>query len=269
MLTKNVHKIMKSLKPKDIVLDIGGWTKPFNRANYVVDIMPYETRGIHGSEGGNIEYFSKKTWITQDVSATEKLPFKNKEIDFVICSQVLEDIRDPIHLCSEMVRIGKSGYIEVPSRIFESIKGLHGKSYVGYPHHRWLVEIKNYKLTFRFKYHQIHDSWKYHLPGKYLDRLKEEEKVSFLFWKNKFEFREIINVSPVQVSKELEQFIKEIDYYPAYYYILDKFTNIRQLVKDLLLANPRLRKIGEKYFGNTVVLGLREESFWRETKPNT
>ena len=30
-----------------MVLDIGGWAHPFNRANYVMDLAPYVTRGFH------------------------------------------------------------------------------------------------------------------------------------------------------------------------------------------------------------------------------
>ena len=63
MLIKNADGIMHSIGKKDLVLDIGGWVMPFNRANYVVDIQPYETRGFFGSQGGAKECFTKKTWI--------------------------------------------------------------------------------------------------------------------------------------------------------------------------------------------------------------
>ena len=147
---KNTKKILKKLSSADIVLDIGGWACPFNRANIVIDIMPYESHGIHGYRGSKTEFFSKDTWIIHDVSSRKRLPFRNKEIDFVVCSHVLEDIRDPIRLCSELIRIGKSGYIEVPSRIVESIIGLDGRRYAGYPHHHWLIDIFWNKIIFFF-----------------------------------------------------------------------------------------------------------------------
>ena len=124
MFKKNVDLILAQIAASDIVLDIGGWSKPFNRANYVIDILPYETRRVFHSTGPEKEFFSKDTWIIRDLSSRKPIPFKNKEIDFVICSHTLEDIRDPIHLCSEIVRIGKRGYIEIPSRTIESIIGL-------------------------------------------------------------------------------------------------------------------------------------------------
>src|SRR4030043_967401 len=112
MYDKNSEEILRRLKEKDIVLEVGGWFRPFKRANWVVDVMPYETRGKGGVDGGVREYFSKQTWIQRDICSREPLPFKDKEIDFVICSHTLEDVRDPIFLCSEICRIGKRGYIE-------------------------------------------------------------------------------------------------------------------------------------------------------------
>ena len=47
MLAKNSDAIMEMLKASDLVLDIGGWAHPFNRANYVMDAEPYETRGYY------------------------------------------------------------------------------------------------------------------------------------------------------------------------------------------------------------------------------
>ena len=39
------------LKKTDKVLDIGAWERPFNRANYVIDLMPYQTRKTQNSNG--------------------------------------------------------------------------------------------------------------------------------------------------------------------------------------------------------------------------
>jgi hypothetical protein len=120
----HVVEILDRLSPADTVLDIGGWARPFNRANFVIDAEPYETRGYYGpglpAQGGPQEYFSKQSWCQRDICSRVPYPFADKSIDFVICSHVLEDIRDPLWVCAEMVRIGKRGYIEVPSRVAES-----------------------------------------------------------------------------------------------------------------------------------------------------
>jgi len=266
MLSKNVKRIIKQLSPNDIVLDIGGWSCPFNRANYVIDIMPYETRSVHGYQGPKKESFSKKSWIKHDVSSSKKLPFKNKEIDFVVCSHILEDIRDPINLCSEIIRIGKRGYIEVPSRTAESIMGINGNKFAGYLHHRWLIEIVDNKIIFRFKYHQIHSSWKFFIPKSYSKSLSEEKLVSYLFWANSFEYEELIQISGLKITSELEEFIKKKEIYPAYYYSIDKLINARPFLKKVLLKNPRLKKISEQIFGDVVTLGIKDELIWNDVQ---
>ena len=42
MLHANAERILASLAPTDVVVDVGGWAQPFARANYVIDLMPYD-----------------------------------------------------------------------------------------------------------------------------------------------------------------------------------------------------------------------------------
>ncbi len=226
MLKENAEKIMKIIKKNDLVLDIGGWAIPFNRANYVVDIQPYETRGFFGSQGGNKKYFTKKTWMLHDISSRKKLPFKDKQFDFVICSQTLEDIRDPIWLCSELIRVAKRGYIEVPSMNTELTKGVANKKYVGYYHHRWLIDIAHNKVIFKFKPHFIHNNWRFHLPKKYFKKLDDKEKVSYLFWDRNFGYEEVIQISRDKVEEDVYNFVKSKRCYPRIYYSLDKYLGL-------------------------------------------
>ncbi len=241
MIKNNEREILEALNENDLVLDIGGWDKPFNRANYVLDIQPYETRGFHNSQGGVKEYFNKKTWIIHDISARKKFPFKDKQFDFVICSHVLEDIRDPIWLCSEMKRISKKGYIETPSIYSELTKGYDNKNYVGYYHHRWLIDIKNNQITFRFKPHFIHNDKRYYLPKKYLKNLNEKEINSFLFWKDDFDFAEIIQISRDKQKKHINQLIKNKGYRKNTTFLLDFLDKIKLDFK----------KIRKKYLKDT------------------
>ncbi len=232
MLQKNIEIILEQITPSDVVLDIGGWAQPFNRANYVIDILPYETRGYAGSNGPKEEYFSKDTWILQDISTRKPLPFKDKEIDYVICSHTLEDIRDPLHLCSEIIRIGKRGYIEVPSRTLESIMGLEGKNYPGYYHHRWLIEVEGSKIIFQFKSHLMYNSWKYTLPKSYLKEMKEEDKFAYLFWDGDFQYEEIIQISKPKVAHDLEEFVRRKKGHSSFTYKID---DMKKAIKDISL----------------------------------
>jgi len=189
MLDENVDRILARLRPEDVVLDIGAWGRPFNRADYVVDQEPYETRGSYGlpGQGGERERFTRETWIRHDICSRDPLPFRDKEIDFVVCSHTLEDIRDPLWVCSEMIRIARAGYIEVPSRIAESSRGIE-PGIAGWSHHRWLIDLKDGGISFMMKYHRIHSHWSLSLPERFLHRLPPRRQVQWLFWEGSFEF---------------------------------------------------------------------------------
>jgi len=221
MFLPNSDLIMSELADSTVVLDIGGWAHPFNRANYVMDAEPYETRGYYNRTfakrnpypplGGTVEYFTADTWIQRDICEKTPYPFKDKSIDLVICSHTLEDIRDPLWVCSEMIRIGKAGYIEVPSRGWESCRG-HEPGITGLSHHRWLIDIEENGLRFTQKFHKIHQ-WRYSLPAAVLRRMDEKEKVSWLFWRESFPFREVTLHGDAQ-AEELERFVDSIHPYP-------------------------------------------------------
>jgi SAM-dependent methyltransferase len=210
----NAATVLKMLAPDDLVLDIGGWARCFNRANYVLDAELYETRGwLAPAQGGEPEYFSRDTWIQRDICDKASFPFADKQFDFVICSHTLEDVRDPLWVCSEIIRVGNRGYIEIPSRLAESSRGIEPNQ-VGWSHHRWLVEIDPPEVRFLMKYHMIHSHWRFSLPQSYYRRLPEERKVQWMFWENTFRFSEITIHTPERQALELERFVSSMWPYP-------------------------------------------------------
>jgi SAM-dependent methyltransferase len=212
------------------VLDIGGWAMPFNRADYVIDIESYETRGMFGSQGPEREYFSKETWITRDLCDRALFPFPDKYFDYVICSHTLEDIRDPIFVCSEINRIGKRGYIEVPSMRSELMFGTENKHYAGRSHHRWLVDIRNDEVCFAFKYHHIHSYWEFHLP-KPRQPLTPAEQVQFLFWEHHLKCKEHLMVTRQEIDSFL---ISNVNAYGGHSVLRRTFERARTQVKQRL-----------------------------------
>jgi hypothetical protein len=78
-----------------------------------------------------------------------------------------------------MIRIAKAGYIEVPSRFWETCRG-HEPGIAGLCHHRWLIDIEQDSVRFLSKFHRIHN-WMYSLPRSVLRRLSEAERISWLF----------------------------------------------------------------------------------------
>jgi hypothetical protein len=261
MLETKVQRVLELIRPSDVVLDIGGWGQPFTRANYVVDLMPYETRGVFGHLGPDAESFTKDTWLQLDI-CSDPLPFANKSIDFLLCSHTLEDVRDPIRLCREINRVAKRGYIEVPSRRMESIRHLEHRGYPGYYHHRWLVEIANNTAIFRFKTPLMCSSWRYTFPKSYVRRLTAEERVAFLFWEGSFDYREVVQLSEPNVATELEAFIRRYGVYPESRYALERLRpDVRGRVKRVLKRTKWLRPLANRLLRRQLVVD-DEDRFW-------
>ena len=105
------------------ILDLGcAIDSRWKEANHFADIFDFH------------EYFEKKKLKFTKIEINKKLPFKDKEFDYVILSHVLEHIPNPIEFIHEVERIGKSGYIEIPTRFNDSIViGNEGK----YGHRWW------------------------------------------------------------------------------------------------------------------------------------
>jgi SAM-dependent methyltransferase len=233
MYPLNVDRILQRIGPGDRVLDVGGWAQPFNRADAVLDLFPYETRGAYGSIGGGSEHFDKSSWYVHDINTRAPFPFADDEFDFVICSHTLEDIRDPIGVAREIERVGRSGYIETPSRRLESTMGAEGRGFAGWSHHRWLVERAGDELVFRFKSHLIHGSRRFHLPHSHLRTLTEEEKMTALFWEGSIGTVERLSIDRDVLARELESFVNRYDPPSRLDLILDSVSDPVQTWRNL------------------------------------
>lgn len=203
MLDASAQRILELLPADAIVLDVGGAMKPFNRADWIMDALRYDQRGELGSMGGDEERFSEDTWVVRDFCDREPWPFADKQVDFVICSHTLEDVRDPIWMCSELNRIAKAGYIEVPSRLEEQTYGFQGP-WTGWSHHRWLIDVGENDITFVHKSAVVEraDS---HFPPEFRNTLSAEERVSPFFWEGSFGFRERLFWDPVEFDAWLAE----------------------------------------------------------------
>jgi Methyltransferase domain len=222
MLELNVQKLLRTLQDADQVLDVGGWACPFNRAQWVLDAQPFETRGFYRtfggrpSQGGDHEWFTSDTWVQRDMCDRTPWPFADEQFDFVICSHTLEDVRDPLWVCAEMIRVGKRGYIEVPSRAFESALGIERPHQAGLSHHRWLIDIRGSEISFLHKYHLIHSHWRFALPRSYGRALSAESAVQWLWWENAFTFREVVHHGVGALECELEEYVRRTHPYPEW-----------------------------------------------------
>ena len=123
-MIKRTHKwyikeLLDEKKNEWNILDLGcGAKSPWNQAQTYLDMNDY-TKSYPG-----------KRFVQGDAQET---PFEDKEFDFVIASQIAEHAADPKKFIQELMRIGKRGYIEIPTHFCDNI--VIGND----AHHPWWV----------------------------------------------------------------------------------------------------------------------------------
>ena len=88
------------------ILDVGCGYRAHPKANVLADVQDL-------SQHYNKRKFKK---INE-----KKLPFKDKEFDFVIASHVIEHVDDFEFFIKEIERISSRGYIELPTRLADNL----------------------------------------------------------------------------------------------------------------------------------------------------
>jgi hypothetical protein len=211
ILAANAERIVRDLAPDAVVLDVGGWADPFRRADWVLDLMPYETRGLYGAGPDPAqERFTAETWVQRDICDRDPWPFEDTRFDFAICSQTLEDVRDPVGVCRELQRVARAGYVEVPTRLAEQSAGVEG-DWPGWSHHHWICDVDAGPppgIAFTFKHHVVHRKGN-HLPGAFGSALATERRVQGFFWNGSFDYEERILFDPEALEAELKAVVEE------------------------------------------------------------
>jgi len=95
-----------------LVLEVGSGGNPYFRSNVLCDAY-LDTRERHFAP----LICDRPTCLAY----VEKLPFKDDSFDFVIASHVLEHSEAPEQFLSELQRVAKAGYIEVPDAFMERL----------------------------------------------------------------------------------------------------------------------------------------------------
>jgi SAM-dependent methyltransferase len=128
------RKVLFTISPDELVLDVGSGDKPFWRADVIVDkdVVDDKQRGTR-----KMLFDKRKYFVQADV---ENLPFKDKAFDFVFCSHLLEHVLHPDRAIKELTRVAKRGYIEVPGAI--------GDLLLPFPVHLWYCDYQNGVLLF-------------------------------------------------------------------------------------------------------------------------
>ena len=128
------------------------------------------------------------------IKPNEKLPFKDKEFDYVILSHVLEHVPNLLEFVSEIERISKAGYIELPTKLNDNLVFGCDEDDVG---HKWWFEFDddNNQLLYTIKadvlekFITVGQIWKFQkfFEDSFLLQIHWEEKIN-LFKRKPFEF---------------------------------------------------------------------------------
>ena len=175
MLPQAVERIRTVLSGDEEVLQVGGVETPFGRADWVLDALPYEERGV--AEGR--ERFSSRTWLVRDVCAREPWPFDDDRFAFAVCT-TLASLRDPVGVCVELSRVARAGYVEVPTVEAELAGG----------EARWLCDVDHAELVFVHKSATVAADARTRVPPRWHARLTASERVHGLFWEDRLPARE-------------------------------------------------------------------------------
>ena len=110
----HIEKIL-SENPNWKILDVGCGYDANKYATTVSDILDLSN------------HYKDKSFVK---ITEKKLPFNDKEFDFVIASHVAEHVKDISFFLGELARIGKKGYIEVPTRLEDNLVFENKKAHI-------------------------------------------------------------------------------------------------------------------------------------------
>lgn len=201
----DAYDLLSRIPESARVLDIGGAEDVFPRADAVLDAVPYAARKRQCLPEVP-ERFNAESWHVGDICDSKVWSkFGDKSFDFVLCSHTLEDVRDPIFVCSQILRCGRAGYIETPSRFRECAKSSATEVEAGWGHHRWILDVESDRLIFTPKM-----GWAHHFD--YLGQAKRSllsnrlNNYTGVLWEGGFDYVERFPKGPVIEAENLFYF---------------------------------------------------------------
>ena len=186
------------------ILDIGCGYTANKYSNHVADTQDFSHL-----------YKDKKFTLIKD----KKLPFANKEFNFVIASHVLEHVEDIEFFIKELERVANSGYIEVPTRLEDNLVDVNEKAHV------WWINFDDINNSlFITKRKQIIEPFLSVSTVQNLRKFFRDSLVAEIFWENKIDYLFSENNNHFEIYKKL-----------SFFKIIKKFCSkkIRRLFKSI------------------------------------
>ena len=113
----------------------------------------------------------------------KKLPFSDKEFDFVIASHVLEHVDNIEYFIKELERVANSGYIEAPTRLEDNLVDVNEKAHI------WWINFDDVNNSlFITKRKQIIEPFLSVSTTQNLRKFFRDSLVTEIFWENKINY---------------------------------------------------------------------------------
>tara|TARA_B100000686_G_C16486962_1_gene810123 strand:- start:161 stop:790 length:630 start_codon:yes stop_codon:yes gene_type:complete len=151
------------------ILDIGCGYSANQNATVIADTQDFSN------------FYKNKNFIKIN---NKKLPFKDKEFDFVISSHVIEHVEDFEFFIKELERISSKGYIEIPTRLGDNLV------FENQDDHIWWFkfnDIDNYIIA--SKRNQLIEPFISVSTSKHLEKIFRESLVLELIWEKNIEYK--------------------------------------------------------------------------------
>ena len=162
-----INKILKNNNNK--ILDIGcGYTANSN-ATTIADVQDFSN------------FYKDRNFVKIE---NKKLPFRDKEFDFVIASHVIEHVEDFQFFIKELERIAHKGYIELPTRLGDNLV------FENVTDHIWWFAFDDVeKILLASKRKQCISPFLSVSSSKKFDSMFRESMVLELFWEDTIEIK--------------------------------------------------------------------------------
>ena len=178
---QNIENLLSKNKSWKI-LDIGCGYSANQYANVICDVQDLKN------------YYPDKEFIKLN---SNTLPFKDDQFDFVIASHVLEHVEDPDKFISELERVSKKGYIELPSKLEDNLVFENKKD------HLWHIDFDDVeKKLLLSKKIQIFEPILTVSSAQLLRTYFRSSLVIELYWENEieYEFKTHEDIKPNSIS---------------------------------------------------------------------
>jgi len=231
------EEIIKKLKikPIDKVLDIGGSMTQHSviKIDTLVDIIRPEDSPYNPSK------LNAKRFVKLDITRN-KLPFKDKEFDVVLCTHTLEDLPNPFLVIEEISRIAKRGLIVTPSMGYDMVftpidytDWLSGARRIpGEAHHKWFFINDNGVLRVIPKYYGILYTGDFQVVNWSGKREME------YYWKDEINYEEFSSLNIHSLIDEYKKFItknkKDIKIGMAAVFLDNPLNLVKALIKKII-----------------------------------